>query len=78
MSARIQITLNDRRQVSIQKRDYEGFITRPMTWETSIKKFEQLSQDRASTKQQHNIDNAVANLENIQVSELVRMLEKMK
>ncbi len=27
-----------------EKRDYEGFRTRPMQWETVVKKFEQLTQ----------------------------------
>jgi hypothetical protein len=49
-----------------------------MTWETLVQKFEQLSQNRITKKQQLEIENAVANLEMIQVSELCAMLEKLK
>jgi 2-methylcitrate dehydratase len=78
MSTRIEITFNDGRKVSKVKRDYEGFLTHPMTWETLVQKFEQLSQNRITKKQQLEIENAVANLEMIQVSELCAMLEKLK
>jgi len=78
MSTRIEITFNDGRKISKLKKDYEGFLAHPMTWETLVKKFEQLSQNRITKKQQLNIENAVANLENIQVSELCGILEKIK
>jgi 2-methylcitrate dehydratase len=77
MPTRIQITLNDGRLLSNQKRDYEGFLTRLMTWETIIKKFEQVTQDHLTKKLQYDIENAVANLERIQVSELAGMLDKI-
>jgi 2-methylcitrate dehydratase len=78
MPSRIQITLNDGRVLTKEKRDYEGFLTRPMEWNTVIKKFEQLSQARISPQLQREIEEAVANLENIQVSELMSLLGKIK
>jgi 2-methylcitrate dehydratase len=78
MPSRIQITLNDGRVLTKEKRDYEGFLTRPMGWNTVIKKFEQLSQARISPQLQREIEEAVANLENIQVSELMSLLGKIK
>ena len=61
-----------------EKRDYEGFLTRPMGWNTITKKFEQLTQARLSPPLQREIEQAVANLENIQVSELMRLLGNIK
>lgn len=77
MPCRIRITLNDGRGITKEKRDYEGFITRPMQWETIVKKFEQLSRARASPTLQREIENTVAHLEDVQVSELASLLGKV-
>ncbi len=78
MPSRIQITLNDGRVLTKEKRDYEGFLTHPMRWDTITKKFEQLSQARIPLQLRQGIEGAVAHLENIQVSELTSLLEKVK
>jgi 2-methylcitrate dehydratase len=78
MPSRIRITLNDGQILTKEKRDYEGFLTRPMGWNTVTRKFEQLSQARISPPLQREIEEAVANLENIQVSELMSLLGKIK
>jgi 2-methylcitrate dehydratase len=78
MPSRIQITLNNGQVLTKEKRDYEGFLTRPMGWNTVTKKFEQLSQARISHQLQGEIEEAVANLENIQASELMSLLRKIK
>jgi 2-methylcitrate dehydratase len=77
MPVRIQVRLNDGRNFSIEKRDYEGFLTHPMRWETVVDKFERLSQAHLSRARQAELENAVAHLENIPVSELTRMLENI-
>src|SRR5437762_1312741 len=43
MPCRIQITLKDGRTFAIEKQDYEGFYTRPMSWEKAVAKFERLA-----------------------------------
>ncbi len=78
MPCRIRITLNDGRVVSKEKKDYEGFLTRPIQWETIVKKFEQLSQDRVARTLQRKIETAVDQLEDIPVSKLTSLLEKVK
>ncbi|MBL8101551.1 MAG: MmgE/PrpD family protein [Anaerolineales bacterium] len=78
MPSRIQITLNNGQVLTKEKRDYEGFLTHPMGWNTISKKFEQLSQARIPPQLQREIEHAVANLENIQVSELISLLGKIK
>jgi 2-methylcitrate dehydratase len=77
MPCRIRITLNDDRVVNKEKRDYEGFVTRPMQWETIVKKFEQLSQARVLPSLGHEIENTVAHLEDVSVSKLANLLEKI-
>lgn len=78
MPVRIQVTLQDGRNFSIEKRDYEGFLTHPMRWETVVDKFERLSHAHLSQAQQGELENAVLHLESIPVSELTRMLENQK
>ena len=78
MPCRIRITLNNGKVLTKEKRDYEGFLTRPMQWETIVKKFKQLSQDRISPSMQRKIEDAVDKLEDIPVSKLTGLLEKVK
>src|SRR5687768_325482 len=55
MPSRIHITLNNGRVLTKEKRDYEGFLTRPMGWNTVTKKFEQLTLARISPQLQRAI-----------------------
>jgi 2-methylcitrate dehydratase len=77
MPCRISVTLQDGRTVTKEKRDYEGFHTRPMRWETVVQKFEWLSQPYVDSALQHKIVDAVANLESTQVADLARLLERV-
>ncbi len=76
MPCRITITLKDGQAFTQEKRDYEGFRTRPMQWDTEVKKFERLSENRLSAVQQGKIEEAVYNLENLTLSDLTALLEK--
>ncbi len=78
MPCRITITLQDGRVVSREKRDYEGFLTRPMQWETAVKKFEQLTEPTVSTSLQDEIENAINDLENIRIRDLAALLGSVK
>ena len=78
MPSRIRITLNDGQVLTKEKRDYEGFLTRPMGWNTVTNKFEQLTQAYISPQLQRGIVEAVASLESIQVSELTGLLGKIR
>jgi 2-methylcitrate dehydratase len=74
MPCRIILTLRDAQKLVNEKRDYEGFRTRPMRWETVVEKFQRLSTPYASPSLCRQIVDAVANLEKIQVRELTRWL----
>lgn len=74
MPCSIQITLKDRRILSIEKHDYEGFYTRPMTWEMAIDKFDHLAAPYTDAKQRMSIIEAVAQLETREVQQLTRLL----
>ncbi len=74
MPCRITVWLYDGRVLSCEKRDYEGFHTRPMSWETVVEKFEYLSAPHSDAPLRREIIEAVANLEAIQVADLRRLL----
>ncbi|HWU40428.1 MAG TPA: hypothetical protein VN203_22500, partial [Candidatus Acidoferrum sp.] len=74
MPCRVIITLQNGRVVSREKRDFEGFFTRPMSWEEVFAKFERLSAPYVETPLRRRIADAVSRLENIQVADLTRLL----
>jgi len=78
MPCRIILTLSDGRTVVKEKRDYEGFCTRPIHWETVVHKFEQLSAPYIDPSAGREIVDAVANLETIPITDLTRLLENLK
>jgi 2-methylcitrate dehydratase len=74
MPCRLTVTLRDGRTLTKEKRDYEGFLARPMRWETVVQKFEHLSEARVQALVRREIVDAVVHLETIQVSDLTRLL----
>lgn len=74
MPARISVRLNNGDLLSIEKSDYEGFHTRPMSFETVAKKFETLADPVIERGLRQNILDAVMNLEDIAVRELTGLL----
>ena len=74
MPCHIAVRLNDGTSLLKEKRDYEGFHTRPMGWETVAQKFRQISHGFADARLQNLILAAVADLETIPVAELTTLL----
>jgi 2-methylcitrate dehydratase len=63
---------------SIEKRDYEGFHTRPMSWETITRKFEGLAEPYTSTELREQIVEVTQNFEKHSVGVLMKLLEEVK
>jgi 2-methylcitrate dehydratase len=63
MPCRIQITLKDGHTLNCEKRDYEGFHTRPFSWEQAVAKFERLASPFTNSAQRTTIIETVARLE---------------
>ena len=74
MPCHIQITLKDGRELSIEKQDYEGFYTRPMSWEKVVAKFERLAASHTNATQRTAIVETVARLETKEVEQLTELL----
>ena len=77
MPCRIAVLLADGRRLIQEKRDYEGFHTRPMTWETVAEKFERLCSAHADSDVRRQIVQSVEQLESIRVADLARLLEQV-
>jgi 2-methylcitrate dehydratase len=75
MACRLTVQLRGGRTVSIAKRDYEGFVTRPMRWETVVRKFQRLSEPHTTPSLRERIVDTVANLETVQISQLTNLLQ---
>jgi 2-methylcitrate dehydratase len=76
-ACRLRIRLKDGRVVAVEKRDYEGFHSRPMSLESVIDKFERLSESSADAALRKEIVAAVANLDGIDTASLVPLLEQV-
>ncbi len=74
LPARVRVILDDGRQFESEKRDYEGFSTRPMSWPTVIAKFERLSVARTHPDQRASILDIVRNLGSYSASDLATTL----
>lgn len=74
MPCRIQITLKDGLTFDIEKQDYEGFYTRPMSWEKATAKFERLATPYTDAAQRAAIVETVAHLEMKEIEQLTKVL----
>jgi 2-methylcitrate dehydratase len=74
MPCREKITLQDSRVLEQETKDYEGFHTRPMSWEVAVQKFNKIATPNASADQRASIADAVAKLEQVSVRELMEHL----
>jgi 2-methylcitrate dehydratase len=75
-ACRLRIRLRDGRLLERSKSDYEGFHTRPMSWETVVAKFERLSAPFADEQLRRQTVDAVARLEQLDIGELSTPLQR--
>ena len=77
MACDINILFKNGSQLRTAKKDYEGFLTRPASWEFIIEKFNHLSASFADESLREEIVSLVKDLENHKISELMELLEKV-
>ncbi|MDX1661359.1 MAG: MmgE/PrpD family protein [Gemmatimonadota bacterium] len=77
MPVRVRIVLEDGTEHEIEKRDYEGFHTRPMRWGTIAEKFDRLVRDRIDGGLRDEIVDAVRTLEERSAVELAGLLGRV-
>lgn len=78
MSTKLTVQLKSGKSYSIEKRDYEGFHTRPMSWETIIQKFEGLAEPYTSKTLRNRIIDTVQDFEDHTVKDLMKILTDVK
>ena len=57
--------------------DYPGFPTRPFTWEEISAKFDKLVAGRVGAQLSRDIKNTVRSLEDVEVSDLTKLLREL-
>jgi 2-methylcitrate dehydratase len=75
-ACRLGVQLADGRRLFKEKRDYEGFHTRPMGWEAVAAKFGRLTAGRMETATAKEVEEGVQHLEEIEVAELTALLAR--
>jgi 2-methylcitrate dehydratase len=78
MPCKLTVTLKDGTVHQIEKLDYEGFHTRPMSWETVIHKFNALAEPYTDLELRDNIIETVQHFEQKQVSDLTQLLTEIR
>src|SRR5262249_51255495 len=78
MPCRITVVLSNGQALVNEKRDYEGFYSRPMPWEDVVQKFERLSAPYTDAALQKEIVEAIADLDVISVADLTRLLSRVQ
>ncbi len=76
-SARLRLRLRDGRTLEREQHDYEGFHTRPMSWDTAAAKFNRLAAAHIDSGARAQIVDAVrrlGELDHLGVDELMRLL----
>ena len=77
MPSRIRVFLWGGQVLERNKRDYEGFFTRPMPWEKVEEKFERLSAPYANGKVRREIVETIRYLEATQISDLSGLVARV-
>ena len=77
MPCHLKVHLKDGRVFEKEKRDYEGFFTRPMSWEQAVEKFYKLSTPHADRHLREEIVHLIGGMEDANVADLTRLLERI-
>lgn len=75
---KLTVYLDNGEAHSIEKADYEGFHTRPISWETIIQKFKGLAKPYTTQELREQIVEMVQDFENHSVPELMKLLKDVK
>lgn len=76
MMAEVKIKMKDGTEHKLEKEDYYGFHTRPMSWADTIKKFKKITRKNADTQLQKEIIDTISNLQNHSMKDLAKLLAK--
>jgi 2-methylcitrate dehydratase len=75
-ACRLRVKLFGGATLATEKSDYEGFLTRPMNWESARQKFERLAEGRVEAELATELAAAVADLDGLETRDLTMLLER--
>jgi len=78
MPCSVSARLADGRVLDRERRDYPGFFTSPLPWSAVVEKFDRLAAPHVASEVRSDIVDAVAQIDQIPVSELAGLLEKAR
>jgi 2-methylcitrate dehydratase len=73
-ACRLHLHLADGSALTAEKSDYEGFLTRPMSWARAREKFERLTADALEPEHAAQLADAIAVLDELQTHDLTALL----
>lgn len=73
-ACRLRIHLVDGTTLAGEKSDYEGFLTRPMSWQQARGKFERLAAGRIEPELASDLISAVESLDELETRDLTALL----
>ena len=73
----LKIRLKNGKEYVLEKEDYYGFHTKPMSWNDVKKKFKKLSQKNAGKELQNEIIDVVSNLQKHKIKKLINLLARI-
>ncbi|HET8838528.1 MAG TPA: MmgE/PrpD family protein, partial [Flavobacteriaceae bacterium] len=77
MAVDITIEFKDGKKLYVEKTDYEGFHSRSASWDFIAEKFNNLSAKHVDKPLREEIISTIKNLENHQIKDLMKLLEKV-
>ena len=75
-ACRVRVQLLGGRILAAEKSDYEGFLTRPMSWERARHKFERLAEPRVGGELLAELAGVVADLDELKTRDLTSLLQR--
>lgn len=78
MPVSLTVRLKDGETYKIEKNEYEGFHTRPMSWQTIIQKFDGLAKPYTTEALREHIVETVQDFEQHSVPDLMKLLRRVK
>ena len=73
-ACRLRVVLEDGAALTAEKHDYEGFLTRPMSWERAREKFDRLASAALEPEEAAELADAVASLDELETRDLTALL----
>jgi len=73
----VKIILDNGEEYSLEKEDYYGFHTRPLSWNDVKKKFKKLTQKMIDKEEQERIIDIIENFQQHEVKDLIRLLGRV-